>query len=275
VPNTFAESTVEEAALEWLAGLGDGVAFGPDIAPGTPRSERADYGHVVLEDRLRQALARLNPELPAEAREDAFRKLTRPEGPSTEVSNRAFHRLLVDGVTVEYRRPNGSIAGAQAKVLEFDAAARNDWLALNQLTVVENKHTRRPDVVLFVNGLPLVIIELKNTAAENATIWTAFAQLQTDKSDFPPLCTPACVSGMAWRPKKNLRAPRVCYVRVILRIPRLQSWGGCQRGNAVTTPPSTGSMAPVVLLARREARKSRAAAMSSGSMFTPRMVRLR
>jgi type I restriction enzyme R subunit len=128
-----------------------------------------------------------NPALPAEAVEDAFRKITRPEGPTLEARNRAVHRLLVDGVTVEYRRPDGSIGGAQARVLDFDEPDNNDWLAVNQFTVSENKHTRRPDVALFVNGLPLALIELKNAADENATIWTAFRQFQTYTAELPTL----------------------------------------------------------------------------------------
>lgn len=106
------------------------------------------------------ALARLNPHLPAEALEDAFRRLKHPEGATLEARNRAFHRMLVDGVTVEYRRPDGHIAGAQVRVLDFEESENNDWLAVNQFTVTEGRHTRRPDIVLFVNGLPLAIVEL-------------------------------------------------------------------------------------------------------------------
>jgi len=108
----FTESVVEDAALAWLDSLGWTVKHGPDVAPGELAAERSDYGQVVLAERVRQALARLNPALPPEALEDAFRKLTRPEGPTLETRNRALHRLLVDGVPVEYRRPDGSIAGA-------------------------------------------------------------------------------------------------------------------------------------------------------------------
>ena len=164
---TINESVVEEAALEWLSGLGWQVAHGPDIAPDTPNAERSDYDQVVLERRLRDALAELNPALPAAALDDAFRKLTHPEGPTLEARNRAFHRMLVDGVTVEYRTADGDIRGAQAHVVDFDNPSNNDWLAVNQFTVTENKHNRRPDVVLFVNGLPLCIIELKNPADED------------------------------------------------------------------------------------------------------------
>jgi type I restriction enzyme R subunit len=183
----FTESLVEQAALTWLEGLGWSVKHGPEIAPGELKAERADYGQVVLENRLRQALSRLNQKLPAQAIEDAFRKLMRPEGPTLEARNRALHRLLADGVTVEYRRADGSIAGAQAQVLDYSNPDNNDWLAVNQFTVTENKRTRRPDVVLFVNGLPLAILELKNPADENATIWTAYQQLQTYREELPSL----------------------------------------------------------------------------------------
>src|SRR6266571_6663126 len=185
----FAESVVEEAALAWLEGLGYTMLHGPDIAVGEPAAERADpnYRDVVLERRLRQALVRLNPDLPAEALEDAFRKFVRADAPSLVERNRAVHRMLADGVTVEYRRPDGSIAGAQARVLDFETPKNNDWLAVNQFTVAEGQHTRRPDVVLFVNGLPLGVIELKNPADENATIWSAFHQLQAYQAQITSL----------------------------------------------------------------------------------------
>jgi type I restriction enzyme R subunit len=162
----FTESIVEDVALTWLEALGYAVLSGPAIAFGQPAAERSDpnYRDVVLEGRLRQALVRLNPELPPEALEDAYRKLTRTDAPSLIERNRAIHRMLVDGVTVEYRREDGSIAGAQARVLDFDDPDNDDWLAVNQFTVAEGQHVRRPDVVLFVNGLPLVVIELKNPA---------------------------------------------------------------------------------------------------------------
>ena len=184
---TITESVVEEATLGWLEGLGWSVDHGPDIAPDTTGAERTNYGQVVLEQRLRDALTRLNPDLPDAVLDDAFRQLNRPEGPTLEARNRAFHRLLVDGVTVEYRTDEGAIRGAQARVIDFDDSANNDWLAVNQFTVVENKHERRPDIVLFVNGLPLGVIELKNPADEDATIWTAWQQIQTYKAEIPSL----------------------------------------------------------------------------------------
>ncbi|HXF44791.1 MAG TPA: type I restriction endonuclease subunit R, partial [Burkholderiaceae bacterium] len=185
--DAFSESVVEQAALAWLEDAGWPVAHGPDIAPDTLLAERRDYGEVVLARRLRDALARLNPELPAEALEDAFRKLTRPEGADLLQRNRHCHRLLIDGVTVEYRDADGGIRGAQARAIDFDDPGNNDWLAVNQFTVVENKHERRPDVVLFVNGLPLAVLELKNTADEDATVWTAWQQLQTYQAEIPSL----------------------------------------------------------------------------------------
>ena len=184
---TLTESDVEQVSLDWLANVGWQVAHGPDIAPDTPAAERTDYGLVVLAQRLRDALAGLNPHLPAESLEDAFRKLTRPDGATLEARNRAFHRMLVEGVTVEYQAEAGAIRGAQVQVIDFDQPANNDWLAVNQFTVTENQHNRRPDVVLFVNGLPLGIIELKNPADEDATLWTAWQQLQTYKAELPGL----------------------------------------------------------------------------------------
>ena len=183
----LSESTVESAALEWLSTLGWRTAHGPDIAPDTPRAERDNYGQVVLEGRLRDSLSRLNPSLPPSALDDALRRLTYPEGATLEARNRSFHRMLVSGVTVEYRTPEGAIRGEQARVIDFDDWTANDWLAVNQFTVTENHNTRRPDVVLFVNGLPLGVIELKNPTDEDATVWTAWQQLQTYQAELPSL----------------------------------------------------------------------------------------
>ena len=188
---TLTESDVEIAALEWLSALGWQTVSGSDIAPNTPGAERADYGQIVLERRLRDALARLNPKLPAAALEDALRRLTRPEGVTLEARNRAFHRTLVNGVNVEYRADDGNIRGEQVQAVDFDHPASNDWMAVNQFTVTEmvgwNRNTRRTDAVLFLNGLPLGVIELKNPADEDATIWSAWQQLQTYQSELPTL----------------------------------------------------------------------------------------
>jgi len=181
------ESEIESAAFSWLSDLGYQTLFGPDIAPDMPAAEREHYGQVVLERRLRDALAQLNPQVPAEALEEAFRKLTRPDSPSLVVNNHVIHKYLVEGVPVEYQRADGSIGGDLVRVLDYDDPENNDFLAVNQFTVVENQNERRPDIVLFLNGLPLAVIELKNAADENATIWTAFNQLQTYKTQIPSL----------------------------------------------------------------------------------------
>ena len=146
---TITESDVEQSALGWLERLGWKIVRGVDIAPGSVSAERFDYGQVLLERRLRDALARLNPDIPSAARDDAFRKLTRVEGASLEIRNRSFHRMFVDGITVEFRVDNGGIRGAQVRVVDFDNPGNNDWLAVNQFTLVENKHERRLDLVLF------------------------------------------------------------------------------------------------------------------------------
>ena len=181
------EDTVEMAAIEWFKELGYAYAAGPGLAPGESASERASFGSVVLEGRLRSALARINAKMPAEAREEAFQKVLRHGTPSLMQTNRAFHEVLRDGVLVEYKRADGSIAGERVGLIDFDRPEKNDWLVVNQFTVVEGQHNRRPDIVLFVNGLPLAVFELKNPTDEDATIWSAHSQLQTYKAQIPAL----------------------------------------------------------------------------------------
>lgn len=183
----FTESIIEQAALSWLERMGYLILSGPEIAPGEAMAERENYGEVVLERRLRQSLQRLNPKVPADAVDEAFRKLTRPDSPSLVVNNHIIHKYLVEGVPVEYQRKDGSIGGDLVRVLDYDGPENNEFLAVNQFTVVENQHERRPDVVLFINGLPMAVMELKNAATENATIWSAFNQLQTYKMQIPSL----------------------------------------------------------------------------------------
>ena len=183
----ISEDTVEQSALEWLESLGYSVLGGLDIAPGEAYSERASFHDVVLHDRLRAAIDRLNPTVPADAREDAFRKVLLVEGPSLVAANQAFHRMLSEGVEVEYRRDDGSIAGDRVRLADFHDVEANNWLAVNQFTVVEGNANRRPDIVVFLNGLPIAVVELKNAADENASIRSAFQQLQTYKSEIPTL----------------------------------------------------------------------------------------
>ena len=184
--NGVSEATVEEAALDWLREAGWATAYGPDVAPDGTAAERDDYAEAFLPRRLRRAIDRLNPDLPAAAREHAYQALTRPEGATLEARNRAFHGMLMRGVGVEYQS-GGGLRGAQAHVVDFDDPANNDWLVVNQFTVVEGKRERRADVVLFLNGLPLVLVELKSAASEEATIWTAWQQLQTYKAELDGL----------------------------------------------------------------------------------------
>lgn len=181
------ESHIEEAALEWFAGLGYSYRLGAQIAPGEPGAERDSYEKVLLEGRLRDAIARLNPQVPPDARDDTFRKIARIATPSLVQTNRAFHSMLRNGVDVEYPRADGSIKGDKVRIIDFDNPGANDWLAVNQYTVIEGQHNRRPDIVVFVNGIPLAVIELKNAAAENASVWTAYSQLQTYKAEIPSL----------------------------------------------------------------------------------------
>ena len=185
--SVLTESVVEEAALGWLAALGYAVAHGPDIGPEGAAPERGSYGEVLLAGRLREALARLNPHLPAETLEEVLRKVRQAETPSLIEENRRLHRYLVEGVPVEVAREDGSVGGDTAWLIDFSDASANDWLAVNQFTVIEGRNNRRPDVALFVNGLPLAVIELKSPGDENATLQGAFNQLQTYKDEIPSL----------------------------------------------------------------------------------------
>ena len=182
-----AEATMEDATLDWFGELGYGVLHGNTIAPGEMLAERTSYGDVVLVTRLRDALARINPKIPFEATEEAVRKVLHPDTPSLIENNRRLHQMLTDGVAVEYSRSDGSIAGDQVFLLDTADLQNNDWLVVNQFTVVENNRNRRADVVVFVNGLPLAVLELKNPGDENATIRGAFNQLQAYKADIPSL----------------------------------------------------------------------------------------
>ena len=154
--STLGESDVERAALNWLDGIGWVVMHGPDIAPDTLAAERADYSQVMLAKRLRGALAALSPDLPVDALDDAYLRLTRSAGSSPNGRNRAFHHMVVNGIEIEYRDAEGRLRGDQVRVIDFENPANNDWLAVNQFTVTENQPAPAgPDIVLFVNGLPL------------------------------------------------------------------------------------------------------------------------
>jgi type I restriction enzyme, R subunit len=183
----FAESHVEEAALAWLSELGYVTANGLNIGPDGDEPERANYGEVLLVERVRSAITKLNPTLNAETRAEVLTKLTQTLTPSVVEENRRLHRYMVEGVPVEVRRADGSISGDQVRLIDFDDPDANDWLAVSQFTVIESKANRRPDVVIFVNGMPLGVVELKNPGDENATLDGAFNQLQTYKSQIASL----------------------------------------------------------------------------------------
>ncbi len=203
------ESEIEQITLDILSDLGYEVIFGPDLSPHTPEAgmqgdiapdlpthapkagmqvspERSNYSEVILINRLRRAIDTLNPDIPQETREEAIKLLLRNESPDLVVNNRRFHKMLVDGVDVEYRK-DGRIIGDKVWLMDFNEPKNNEFLAINQFTVIENNHNRRPDIVLFVNGIPLAVIELKNPVDENATIMTAFNQFETYKSQIPSL----------------------------------------------------------------------------------------
>jgi type I restriction enzyme, R subunit len=182
----FTESIVEEAAIEWLEEIGyeyqSGEAFSPEVA----NTRRPTFKDVFLVEFLTSAVDRLNPTIPADARTEGIRKLLRSEHPDLIHQNRAIHRMLVDGIDVEYRRADGSIATSKLQVIDFHEPRNNHFLAVNQFTIIEHQN-RRPDIILFVNGLPLGVIELKNPADEQATLRGAFNQLQTYKHDIRSL----------------------------------------------------------------------------------------
>ena len=175
------EDQLEQECLGWLADVGYTRLYGPDIAPDGPAPERASYREVVLKQRLRQAVAALNPGVPAAAREDAVKQVLDLGTPALMAANRHLHRLLVAGVPVQYQQ-GGETRGDFVRLVDWADPARNEWLAVNQFSITGPHHTRRPDIILFVNGLPLVLVELKNPADVNADVWKAFHQIETYKA---------------------------------------------------------------------------------------------
>ena len=179
MPN-LTESSIENFAIELLKSQGYDYLFGPDIAPDGENPLRKSFEDVILFDRLKTAVKNINPDLPEGAIDDAIKQLTQINTPDLIANNEIFHRLLTEGVKVTYRK-NGEERGDIVWLIDFKNPENNDFLVVNQFTVIENNINKRPDVVIFVNGLPLVVIELKNPADENATIKSAYNQLQTYK----------------------------------------------------------------------------------------------
>jgi type I restriction enzyme R subunit len=185
--NSITENEIEEIALSYLQGLGYTYQLGTIISPDGEHPER-QYNEVVLVTRLRDAIDKLNPNISQDAKEDALKKVLRTESPNALINNENFHRYLTDGVDVEMRTENG-IRGEKIYIVDFENPENNEFLAINQFTVVEGNQNKRPDIILFVNGLPLVVIELKNAVDENANLKSAFNQLQTYKQAIPSLFT--------------------------------------------------------------------------------------
>lgn len=184
---TITENEIEEIALSYLQGLGYTYQLGTIISPDGEHPER-QYNEVVLVTRLRDAIDKLNPNISQDAKEDALKKVLRTESPNALINNENFHRYLTDGVDVEMRTESG-IRGEKIYIVDFENPENNEFVAINQFTVVEGNQNKRPDIILFVNGLPLVVIELKNAVDENANLKSAFNQLQTYKQAIPSLFT--------------------------------------------------------------------------------------
>mgnify|MGYP003703917051 CR=1 FL=1 len=181
----FTESIVEEAALDWFAELGYAKIYAPDIAPDQPEKERNDYNDVILLSRLQNAVDTINPKIPEEARQDAIKKILTATTQNLYTNNHNFHKMLSEGIDVEFVQ-DGETTHDKVWIVDFANPDNNDWVAANQFTVIENAN-RRPDIVVFINGIPISLIELKNAADEKATISNAYNQFQTYKVDIPSI----------------------------------------------------------------------------------------
>lgn len=183
----FIENDLEQAAMEWLQDLGYQTQYGPDISPGGSFSERESFGDVVLYERLYSALKRINKQYSNDTISELVKKITRQQSLSIVQNNVAFQKLLTDGIDVEVKQKDGSIKTEKAYIFDAKDIENNEFLAINQYTVIENGKERRPDIVAFLNGIPVVVIELKNATNEEVDIVDGFNQLQTYKRDIPSL----------------------------------------------------------------------------------------
>jgi type I restriction enzyme R subunit len=181
----ISEDHIEQVIIQEFIELGYQYINGTDISPDGSMPER-EYNEVVLKNRLQEAIAKFNPSIPYEAQEEALRKVLRSDSPNLFQNNYTFHKYLTEGVEIEYRKGD-RIAGDKVWLIDYENPSNNEFLVVNQFTVIEGNTNKRPDVILFVNGLPLVVIELKNATDENATIQSAFNQLQTYKQAIPSL----------------------------------------------------------------------------------------
>ena len=182
------ESDIEQMAIDLLKAKRWEYLYGPAIAPDGETPMRRAFDEVVLREKLEQAVKRLNPTLTDEVRDEAVKTVLRIASPDVLANNEEFHRLLTEGVPVSTYQ-EGMERGERVWLVDFDDPWNNEFTVVNQFTIIENGHNRRPDVLLFVNGLPLAIMELKNAADENATIESAYRQIETYKQQIPSLFT--------------------------------------------------------------------------------------
>ena len=181
----ISEDHIEQIIIQEFIDLGYSYVNGADISPEGIAQER-EFDEVVLKQRLRSAIAKQNPTVPTDAQEDALKKLLRSESPNLFQNNYTFHKYLTDGIDIEYRQGD-RIVGDKVWLIDYETPSNNEFLVVNQFTIIENNVNKRPDIILFINGIPLVVIELKNAVDENATIHSAFNQLQTYKQSIPSL----------------------------------------------------------------------------------------
>lgn len=229
------EAEIEDAALDYFRALGYRTLTGPESAPDAAHPQRSGYDQVLLTGRLREAAARINPDLPAAVVEQVIDQLQRAESQNALAENQRIHQLLTDGVPVEHRGADGATRTSLVWLVDWDQPEANDWLVARQFTVLEQHKTRRPDLVVFLNGLPLGLLELKSSGSEQATMKGAWNQIQTYRTDIPSLFTANAVTVLLWLPMHFARpsgratccAPGWC-----------QSW---KRGSALGRPPTTRS----------------------------------
>lgn len=186
--NKITENIIEDFSIKLLEYLGYDYVYAPDISPDSEKPERSTYVDILLTKRLENAVRRINPTVVSDSREEAIKEVQRIHSPELLTNNEAFHRMLTEGIKVSHHK-DGAERGDIVWLIDFENPDNNDFVVANQFTIIENGANKRPDIILFVNGIPLVVLELKNAADEKATIRSAFNQIQTYKSVIPSLFT--------------------------------------------------------------------------------------